>query len=170
MTARAGRSVLEELERGGVASLRARMQARPVPVAGAQPKRRRTPERDAQRAVVAWLRKAGCLVQATFTEQAARARDPEKRARFGAARKASGATTGWPDLTCVTPHGRVVFIEMKAARTGRLSQAQREVQADMRRRGCIVLLGTDIWSVQAAMEAAGISLDRAPAPQLRRAP
>ncbi len=121
--------------------------------------KRGTPERDAQRAVVAWLRKAGCIVQATFTEQAAREKDPAKRARFGAARKASGATTGFPDLTGISPDGRVFFIEMKSAK-GATSDAQDRVIDQLRARGQIVVIGRDIWSVQDALAAAGIVLTR----------
>lgn len=139
-------------------------------VAEPKAKKRGNPERDAQRAVVAWLRKAGCIVQATFTEQAAAEKDAVKRARFGAARKASGATTGFPDLTVVTPQGRLFFIEMKAAK-GRLSEAQAAMRAELRARGCVVILGRDIWSVESAMAEVGIVLThpglRAPLPAER---
>jgi len=123
----------------------------------AAPRRKRgAPEREAQRAVVGWLRKAGCIVQATFTEQRGDAKTVEERARFGAARKKSGATTGFPDLTVILPCGRIVLIEMKAAGTGRLSEAQRELHAELEARGVIVVVGTCVWSVQDALRARGV--------------
>lgn len=124
-----------------------------------KPKKRGTPERDAQRAVVSWLRKAGCIVQATFTEQAAASRDPNARARFGAARKASGATTGFPDLTVVMPNGRICFIEMKSAK-GVLSDHQKMIHDDLRGRGAVVILGRDVYSVQDALAEHGITMLR----------
>jgi hypothetical protein len=160
--------LVEELDRLGAESLTARVR-RDAKVRAPRKAKRATPERDQQRAVVAWLRKAGCIVQATFTEQAATSRDKAKRARFGAARKASGATTGFPDLTVVTPSGRVLFVEMKAPK-GELSDAQAEIHAEMRARGCVVLLGRDIWSVQQGMAEAGVTLVRAGAATGRAIP
>lgn len=122
--------------------------------------KRGNPERDAQRAVVGWLRKAGCIVNAAVNEQAARSNDPGERARFGAARKASGVTSGFPDLTVITPGGRIAFVEMKSA-VGKLSEAQRELHADMLRRGVVVITGRDIWSVQDGLARAGVEV-RAP--------
>ena len=122
-----------------------------------KPAKRATPERDAQRAVVAYLRKAGCIVAASVNEAPADASDPDKRARFYASRARAGVQKGWPDLTVITPGGRVFFVEMKSAR-GKPTVAQAELHADMRRRGCIVLVARDIWSLQSEMEQAGIVL------------
>lgn len=119
--------------------------------------KRATPERDAQRAVVAYLQQAGCIVAASVNESPADASDPDKRARFYAARAKGGVLKGWPDLTVIAPGGRVFWIEMKSAK-GKPTVAQTELHAEMRRRGCIVLVARDIWSLQAEMEQAGIVL------------
>lgn len=152
-------TLLEEMERLGTESIRAaRQRAAKAPRAPKTPKRG-TPERDGQRAVAAFLRKLGCIVAASVNEAPADASDPDKRARFYAARAKAGVQKGWPDLTVITPRGQVFWIEMKSAR-GKLSAAQAELHADMRARGCIVLVGRDVWSVQDAMEQAGIRLER----------
>jgi hypothetical protein len=119
--------------------------------------KRATPERDAQKAVVAWLRKAGCIVAASVNESPADASDPDKRARFYAARQRAGVLKGWPDLTVITPGGRVFFCEMKSA-AGKPTVAQAELHDAMRARGQVVIVARDIWSAQQAIEAAGIVL------------
>lgn len=138
-----------------VASDVARSGAPPEPKAV----KRAHPERDAQQAVVKWLRYAGCLVEASFVEQRADSSDPNARARFGAMRKASGATTGWPDLTVVMPNGRTVFVEMKSS-VGRLSEAQRGVHAWLEAHGHVVVTGTSIDTVQEALARAGVVISR----------
>lgn len=145
--------MLAEQDRAFVAKLREKKPR----VAKAPAAKRGTPERDAQKAVVAWLRKAGCLVAASVNEAPANSADPGKRARFYAARKRAGVLTGWPDLSVVTPAGRVFWLELKSA-TGRLSQAQAELHAEMRARGCVVLVVRDVWSAQDAIREAGIVL------------
>lgn len=147
---------LAEQERGYVAELR---QRKPRVAKSETTKRRATPERDQQRAVVAWLRKAGCIVAASVNEAPADASDPDKRARFYASRARAGVQRGWPDLTVVTPRGQVVWIEMKAP-GGKPTATQAELHAAMRARGCIVIVGRDVWSVQDAMRSAGVSLER----------
>jgi hypothetical protein len=119
--------------------------------------KRGTPERDAQKAVVAWLRKAGCIVAASVNEAPANSSSPVKRARFYASRSKAGVLKGWPDLTVITPAGRVLWIEMKSA-TGKPTAAQTELHAEMRARGCVVIVARDIWSAQQAIEEAGIVL------------
>ena len=124
--------------------------------------KRASPERDAQKLVVKWFRGWGWMVQASFTEQGAASKDPTKRARFGAARKATGATTGFPDLTAISPTGRTVYVEMKSA-IGRLSDAQKVIHADLRGRGCVVVLGRDVASVRDALLAEGVVVEMRPA-------
>lgn len=144
------------LDRQGAAYTAKLRQRKPREPKAAAPKRG-TPERDQQRAVVAYLRKAGCIVAASVNEAPADASDPDKRARFYASRARAGVQKGWPDLTVIAPGGRIFFVEMKSAK-GRPTVAQTELHADMRRRGCIVLVARDIWSLQAEMEQAGIVL------------
>ena len=124
--------------------------------------KRASPERDAQKLVVKWFRGWGWSVQASFTEQGAASKDPTKRARFGAARKATGATTGWPDLTCISPAGHTVYVEMKSP-AGKLSPAHVAVHAELRGRGCVVVLGRDVASVRDALLAEGVVVDMRPA-------
>lgn len=135
------------------------------PRAAAPAKKRGNPERDAQTAVVAWLRKAGCIVAASVNEAPADAVDPDRRARFYASRARAGVLKGWPDLTVIAPGGRVFWVEMKSAK-GRTTAAQDALHADMRSRGCVVLVARDIWGLQAELARVGISLTRTP---LRRA-
>lgn len=144
------------LERQG-AAYTARLRQRKPRVAAEPKTKRATPERDQQRSVVAFLRKAGCIVAASVNEAPADASDPDKRARFYAARAKAGVLKGWPDLTIITPGGRVFWCEMKSAK-GKPTVAQTELHAEMRRRGCVVLVARDIWSLQAEMEQAGIVL------------
>ena len=156
-----GRDLVEEMQQAGAAQRRAEAAQRKLDLAAyraqgvAKPRKRGTPERDTQRAVVKWLRLCGCLVSATINEQRSASDDPAERARYGAARKASGATTGWPDLTVALPAGRVVFIELKSG-VGRLSEAQRAVHAWLRENGHLVLVATTVEAVQMGLAAAGI--------------
>ena len=171
-----GDDLVDRLQREGFAKLQAERRARAAaPREPSLPKRKRAaPERDAQRAVVAWLRMCGCLVQATFTEQRGNARTAEERARYGAARKASGATAGFPDLVvCAPAAGRSFFVEMKAAQ-GRLSDAQRAVHEWLRRAGHLVFVARSVAELEADLRRSGIELRAgnrlrlaAPAPSLR---
>jgi hypothetical protein len=90
-----------------------------------------------------------------FTEQRGDSHDPVARARFGAMRKAFGATAGFPDLVVCLKDGRVCFIEMKSS-VGRLSAAQLAVHAWLEEHGHIVVVGTSIETVQAALAAKGV--------------
>lgn len=148
---------LDDFLAAGAARLMAKLRAKKPREAKAS--KRAAPERDAQKAVVAWLRKAGCIVSATQNERGARSRDKDSAARFGAMRKASGVMTGWPDLTVVAPTGRVFFIEMKSAK-GKPSAAQVECHALLRSRGQVVIVGRDIWQIQHDLDQAGITLVR----------
>jgi hypothetical protein len=143
----------------GVGEMRAKMKGKPRVPGEAKPAKRGNPERDAQRAVVKWLRKAGCIVSATINEQGARSKDAAERARFGAARKMSGVTTGFPDLTVITPNGAIFFVEMKS-KVGVASDEQKAMLADMAQRGIPAWIARDIWGVQEGMKLRGITLDR----------
>lgn len=120
-----------------------------------------TPERAAQRAVVQWARMVlppGSIVQAVENAQRALSDDPGARARYGAARKASGFVTGFPDLLCVLPGGKCVFIEMKAPKSGVLSEAQVAMIERIRANGHVVFLASGIESARAGFREAGIPL------------
>ncbi len=103
--------------------------------------KRQTPEDDAQEAVVCWLRTNGYIPMASLNgvklpgNAATRARRWQRFHKLG-------ALVGAPDLTIMEPaprDGRHVAIEMKS-KTGRVSDAQREVHAKMRATGWIVLV------------------------------
>lgn len=100
------------------------------------PRKNKHPERDLQRAIVQLLRRAypQIVYNAATNEAQAREDDPAKRMRFGAARKASGVLSGFPDLTLCLPGGRCIFLELKAPK-GRLSEAQEDVHARLRANG-----------------------------------
>lgn len=142
-------------QRRNAAAIRKAMPREPK----AKKAKRGSPERDAQIAVVAWLRKAGCLVNAAENERRADSKDRDKQARFQTMRQKAGITKGWPDLTVVTPDGQVCFVEMKSA-TGTASDAQKAMLAAMSSRGLVAVLGRDIWSVQAALYEKGIVIAR----------
>ena len=129
------------------------------------PKRkRRAPERVAQRSVVSWLRivlPTGSIVAAVTNEDRGRAADPMSRARYGQARKAVGVTTGFPDLCILLPGPRTVFLEMKAPKTGRLSEAQIDVHARLRRLGHAVGVATSIDEARDLLRQWGVALKEA---------
>jgi hypothetical protein len=150
--------LVEQLQRQGIARLWAEQAARKQ--AGRGPKEpkpisRGHPERDAQNAVVKWLRSHGLIVSATQNERGAKSQDAGAQARFGQARKASGVTAGFPDLTLCLRDGRTAYIEMKSS-VGRLSQAQLGIHAWLEQHGHIVVTGTSIETVQAALAAKGV--------------
>jgi hypothetical protein len=149
--------LLDQLQRAGVAKLWAEQQRRKQrgPKQPAAAPSRGHPERDAQNAVVKWLRSHGLLVSATQNERGAKSKDASAQARFGQARKASGVTAGFPDLTLCLRDGRTVYIEMKAP-AGRLSPAQLAIHAWLLEHGHIVVTGTSIDTVQAALAAEGV--------------
>jgi hypothetical protein len=89
--------LLDQLQKQGIAKLWAEQQRQkqrgpkePKPIS------RGHPERDAQNAVVKWLRLHGLIVSATQNERGAKSKDAGAQARFGQARKASGVTAGFP--------------------------------------------------------------------------
>lgn len=118
------------------------------------------PERDVQRSVIRFLRLAlppGSIVAAINTERRGMGRTPEQRARFGAALKASGLVTGFPDAVAILPGGRTLWWEFKAPR-GRLSNEQREMHERMRALGHTVVVCRSIETAEAALRAAGVEV------------
>ena len=98
--------------------------------------KRRKPEKDVQRAIVAGLVARGWVVAETDA---------------GAAFHAGGFSgsripAGWSDLTCCAPGGRFVGIEVKAAR-GRQSDVQKAMQERIERLGGLYILARRIEDV-----------------------
>jgi hypothetical protein len=121
-------------------------------------KRRGAPEREAQNAVVAYLRRvlpaSEAMIYANTNEEQGRGRTAAERARFGAARKRSGVLPGVPDITILT-RGRVVYFEMKS-RTGRLSPAQSDFFARARDLGHCAFIVRSIDDAREALRIAGV--------------
>lgn len=112
-------------------------------------------ERAIQQGIVAWLRMLGCLVSATQNERGAASDDPNAAARFGASRKRSGMTAGFPDISIYTPAAQHALVEVKAEK-GRLSAVQIEVHAWLRSHGHIVIVARSIEQVADGLRAAGV--------------
>lgn len=127
-------------------------------------KRRATPERSVQVALLRWLRLVlpdGSLVAAIKNEEAPHSADPLARARFQMARKATGTLVGMPDLLCVLPRGRVIFIEVKAPDCGLLSLAQQGVHERFASLGHPVVLATSLETARHGLHQLGIPLREA---------
>lgn len=122
-------------------------------------------ERDHRKAMVAYLRKCGCITHSAINEVRASSRDKNERARFWNALVATGSTKGSPDLIVDPPHGPIFYLEVKKP-GGRVRDAQTELHANLRLRGRIVIVAYDLTSLQYELAQAGISLTRTP---LRRA-
>lgn len=110
------------------------------------------PERLQQQAVVPYLRQVlptGSKVAAIVNEAPAKAKDKRARSRFYNARKKAGVLAGMPDIVCALPGGRVLWIEMKAPMSGRLSEDQHDMHTDMlaigHQVGCAVSIETARW-------------------------
>lgn len=84
-------------------------------------------EHKEQRAVLGWLRKRGYFVYAIPNHKEMRIYD--------------GAVSGLPDLQISLEGGKVIWIEMKRTKGGRLSQKQVEIHAYLKSIGHIVILG-----------------------------
>ena len=117
--------------------------------------KRATPERDLQRAIVKMVRLAypQVVLAAVPNEQAGASGDASARARFGAARKASGVLTGFPDLVACLPGGRTLFLELKAPK-GVTSSAQHLVHARLSEIGHPVLVIRSLDEAAAALRRA----------------
>lgn len=112
--------------------------------------KRAHPERDLQRSIIKLARQGfPQIVMASYPAEQAGTGDADQRARYGAARKASGVLTGHPDLIAYLPGGRVLLIELKAP-GGVVSAAQHLMHARLGEIGHPVLV---IRSLDAAAEA-----------------
>ena len=100
-------------------------------------RRRRSPEREVQKACVLWLRAQGTLVAITDAGAAYRA-----GAFFG-----SAIPAGWPDITGLLPDGRFIGVECKA-RGGRQSDTQKYIEREIRKRNGIYVLARNIEDVE----------------------
>ncbi|MFO7899966.1 MAG: hypothetical protein R6V58_13010, partial [Planctomycetota bacterium] len=117
------------------------MSLREQDVFGPRRKRRRRPEREVQKACLAWLKAHGALVAVTDAGAAYRA-----GAFFGDAIPA-----GWPDITGVLPGGRFIGVECKARR-GRQSRAQKAMEREIRRRDGLYVLARGVEDLRKAIE------------------
>lgn len=116
------------------------MSLRTADVFRTRPKRR-TPEKDIQRAIVRLLSAHGWVVAVTDAGQAFVA------GAWGGSR----LPTGWPDLVALGPSGRVLLIECKSA-TGKQSDAQVSMQAWCERNGHHYVLARGVDEVLAELE------------------
>lgn len=97
-----------------------------------------------------------------MNEAAATSDNDHARARFYAARRASGVKTGWPDLTVCLPGARVLFLESKRPKGGLLSVAQQDVHAELRALGFFVGVVNSIEAARYELQRAGVALREAP--------
>lgn len=126
--------------------------------------RRASPERTVQVTLRRWLDMvlpAGSVTAAVKNEHAAASADPMARARFHAKRKAEGVVTGFPDMVALLPGGRTVLIEVKAPRTGVVSDAQDGLHTRLRSLGHVVILADSIEACRGGLLAAGVPLREA---------
>ncbi|RPI60690.1 MAG: VRR-NUC domain-containing protein [Planctomycetaceae bacterium] len=104
------------------------------------PRRHRgKPERQVQRAILAYLRSIGCLVVVTDAGAAYRA------GAYGA----DTVPAGWPDITGLLPDGRFIGVECKSP-TGRQSPMQKRMEQEIRKRNGIYVLARGVEDVDAA--------------------
>lgn len=124
-------------------------------VAEPKAKKRGNPERDIQKAIVAFVERCApdVFIAASVNEAPADSSDPDKRARFYASRRKAGVRPGWPDLTCLWTGG-ALLLEVKAP-GGRLSDAQRELHPRLAAMGWPVAVVRSVEDAEAALRAAG---------------
>lgn len=152
--------ILDDFERRGVALLRAEtLGKRAREPRDPKQKKRQHPERDLQKQIVGFINRfvQNVVVAAVTNEEQARSKDPEARARFGAARRAAGVLSGFPDLTVWLPNGRVILWELKSDK-GRLSTAQHLVQARLSELGHPVQVIRSLEEALAALAQAGVAM------------
>ena len=63
----------------------------------------------------------------------------------------SSSTRGWPDLTLVLPCGSVVFMELKHADTGRLSEIQKHIHKRLKPNNALVYTVSSVGGFQIAL-------------------
>ena len=123
-----------------------------------------TPERDVARTVIRWLRivlPVGSTVASIVNEQRGASSDRMARMRFGAARKASGIVTGFPDAVAAIPGGRAIWLEFKRPDGGVISAAQAEVHQALRALDHPVLIVQSIETCRAGLLSLGLTLREA---------
>lgn len=141
---------------------------------GSRP-RRGAPERQAQCAVIDYLRTvlpAGSVVAAVKNEHQPRSKTVAGRKRFFAKRREEGVVAGFPDVVACLPGPRVVFVEMKAPASGVLTAKQIECHARLQAIGFQVVVCRSIDDADAAFRAIGVPLSACPQvttpPEFRR--
>lgn len=90
----------------------------------------RAAEIDLHKAVIKLLQIAGDKEWIWHHSPNGEARD----VRTGAKLKAMGVMPGWPDLTLISPDGRIHFVEFKTS-TNKLSETQEQFQLECIKRG-----------------------------------
>lgn len=126
--------------------------------------RRASPERQVQVKLRRWLQTVlpvGTIVAAIKNEHAPRSKTREGRIAFFAKRKAEGVVTGFPDLLALMPAGQAVLIEVKAPKTGTVSQAQSNLHGVLRSLGYPVIVANSVESARGALLEQGIKLREA---------
>lgn len=120
-------------------------------------KRREHPERDIQKAVINYVRRVvpNSVTGLIPIEQRGWSDDPMARARYGAARKASGVLKGTPDAFTAAPQGKTIWWEFKSP-AGRVSEAQAALHHLLRAAGHIVAVCRSIEDARATLRAAGV--------------
>lgn len=90
----------------------------------------------------------GCLVAKEHKEQYALVQNLRKKGicvfaipNHQEQRKESGAVAGMPDLQVILKGGKVIWIELKRTKGGRLSDKQKEVHATLEHLEHIVIVG-----------------------------
>jgi len=111
------------------------------------PKRRGSPEAAIQRAIRDRLLFHG--VMSVHVPNAGK-----RTIASGHRLKGEGMRPGFPDLICIG-NGRTIFLEVKAPK-GRLSPAQEDCHADMRRAGAVVAIVFDQDQAVAECRRAGL--------------
>lgn len=128
---------------------------------GPAPKKRGSPERAAQVAIVAYFRyalPAGSIVAAVKNEHQPRSRTKGGRMRFFAKRKAEGVVAGFWDLALLLDGPRTLLVEVKAPKTGRLSGAQRLRHAEAKALGYDTIVVRSVEEAELALRALGVPL------------
>ena len=146
-----------DLSRHGIALPAGYKAKRPRAATKTGKRPRAHPERDLSRAVINYVRQ---VVPQGVTglipiEQGAWSNDPMARARYGAARRASGCLKGSPDAFSAVPGGKTIWWEFKAPK-GCVSDAQAALHHQLRAAGHIVAVCRSIEDARATLRAAGV--------------
>ena len=119
-------------------------------------------EGQTQPGIVRWLRlvlPVGSIVAAVPNEGVGvRSKSDEARARYFQARKRQGVNTGFFDLVCLLPGGRVVLLETKRPIGGVLSLAQQDMHADAQALGHATGVCVDPETALGVLLRAGVAL------------